>query len=151
MNKNKKGFTLVELLVVVLIIGILAAVALPQYNKAVKKARYANLKPLVESIYQARQVHYLETGDYGSFTGDLNVSLNGTTNPQSKVWSFSGGGGCVMEADYTYCRHNEVAYYKHNDGTRACVRYTHAKELKDLCELETGKVSDDKELQFYWY
>ena len=52
--KNKKGFTLLELLVVVLIIGILAGIALPQYRKSVEKAKVAealmNFKVIDESI-----------------------------------------------------------------------------------------------------
>ena len=39
--KNKLGFTLIEMLVVVLIIGILAGIALPQYTRAVEKAKVA--------------------------------------------------------------------------------------------------------------
>lgn len=47
---KKHRFTLIELLVVVLIIGILSAVALPQYQAAVEKSRVARLLPLFKSI-----------------------------------------------------------------------------------------------------
>ena len=56
----KKAFTLIELLVVVLIIGILAAAAMPQYQKAVLKARFAELTTVLDSIGKAYQVCALE-------------------------------------------------------------------------------------------
>ena len=69
-----KGFTLIELLVVVLIIGILSSVALPQYQKAVKKTRLMRLAPLIKAMADAEEAYYLANGQYTPFSGELDIS-----------------------------------------------------------------------------
>jgi len=59
-NQNKGGFTLIEVLVVVLIIGILSSVALSQYRRAVIKSHNANFKQDIVSIGMAQQI-YMDT------------------------------------------------------------------------------------------
>ena len=60
--KNKKGFTLIELLVVVLIIGILATIALPQYRKAVEKAKLSEALMNYHYIKKAINMYILQNG-----------------------------------------------------------------------------------------
>ena len=51
--KTQKGFSLVELMVVVAIIGILAAIAIPSYQKFQRKARQSEAKTMLASLYTA--------------------------------------------------------------------------------------------------
>lgn len=63
MVKTQKGFTLIELMIVIAIIGILAAVAVPQYGQYTKRAKFADVitqaaavKTAVSLCYQDRNV-----------------------------------------------------------------------------------------------
>ena len=71
----KKGFTLVELLVVVLIIGIIAAMAMPHYEKAVWQSRNAQLKSAVRTIAEAQKIHYMKTGRLAASFNALSVNI----------------------------------------------------------------------------
>lgn len=76
--KTKQGFTLIELLVVVLIIGILSSVALPQYTKAVEKARASEAIQTAATLTRAVDIWLMENGGFpASHTGmkDLGLSI----------------------------------------------------------------------------
>lgn len=62
MKNNKKAFTLIELLVVVLIIGVLAGVAVPQYQKSVMRARLAEAETMMRSVMPALKEYCLAQG-----------------------------------------------------------------------------------------
>ena len=83
MIKSKAGFTLIEILVVVIIIGVLAAIALPQYQKAVWKSKNVQLKILVDTIRKAQTAYYLANGQYAGNLTDLGIDLPKWTSVES--------------------------------------------------------------------
>jgi prepilin-type N-terminal cleavage/methylation domain-containing protein len=58
MKNNKKGFTLIELMIVVAIIGILAAIAIPKFADLINKSKEGATKGALSSVRSALQVYY---------------------------------------------------------------------------------------------
>jgi len=73
--KNRKGFTLIELMIVIAIIGILAAMAIPNFKKAREQARekacYSNIRVLLGAIEMYNMDHsvMMDSPDMTSLTG----------------------------------------------------------------------------------
>ena len=74
-KNNKQGFTLLELLVAVLIIGILAAIALPQYQLAKDKAEFAKYQSTVASLRDAYVEYVMLHGAGTKNFSDLSFTL----------------------------------------------------------------------------
>ena len=63
-NRILEGFTLVEILIVVVIIGILATVAIPTYFKYVERGYASDAKVQIKNILQNAELYFAETNDW---------------------------------------------------------------------------------------
>ena len=93
--KNKKGFTLVELVIVIVIVGILSVISVPIYRGYVEKAMMTEGKVLIGAIgkaelaYHVEHGYFLDTNGWTSYSSELDID----TSANKYFYSFSAESG----------------------------------------------------------
>src|SRR5919108_3837109 len=87
--RGQQGFTLIELMIVVAIIGILAAIAIPNFLRYQAKSRQAEARTNLGGIFVAETSYFGEQSRYGNFT-EIGFTLAGA---QANRYTYRSGAG----------------------------------------------------------
>lgn len=104
MRKEQQGFTIIELLVVIVIIGILVALALPNLFAAQARGRDSDRKNELKNLQQRLETHFNDNGSYPADLASLNPapSADETAGPRNDAYTYTpavGGASYTLSAD----------------------------------------------------
>ncbi len=94
--RNEKGFTLIELMIVIAIIGILAAVAIPSYQNYTKRAKASEAKIMLDAIRTTQETYFAENNLYTT-----NLTSLGNPTANASYYAYSSAGTSVFTATAT--------------------------------------------------
>lgn len=103
-RKIRRGFTLVELLVVVLILAILMAVALPLYLGAIASSERGAARANMQTIANANQSFKLQSGSFATnisqlYSANSDLGPNALSGPGTRTYSLLTTGSCDHDGD----------------------------------------------------
>lgn len=151
--KNNNGFTLIELLVVIAIIGILSAVAVPQYSKIQAKARTGEVKYTFASMHTALAGFQAEYGGYAKCLPFM--GFEPTQSEQENMYYMVGV--ILLNGDVSApedCKVDEELYFgglKEFGGSAAGRKPTYTgdgctKEAVGFCAAGAAKISNGEKI-----
>jgi len=85
-NRNSRGFTLIEIMVVVVILGILAATIIPQFMGTTHDAKVGAAKAHVAELESATERFYVHMDRYPTADEGLGVLVEAPANDEAKKW-----------------------------------------------------------------
>jgi len=91
MTRNKRGFTLVEILIVVIILGILAAIVIPQFTNASSTARTNSVQATLQTIRSQIELYKIQHNDTPPTVTSLWSALTSASDTTGNLSTVNGG------------------------------------------------------------